>query len=131
MAFTLPTFNLLCNIYTGPWVTKVLRIANQPCNLALGRRISALPVEIGPDTSAGLTPTLLLPALVDIRDLGCASGYDLVEVPQGTGRWYFVMVVDDIGKGFANEHRYAQLQKAVDRNSTVDFPGAVWPTPIP
>jgi hypothetical protein len=56
-----------------------------------------------------LTMNLLLPALVDIRGPQDTIGADQVEVPAGSGRWYSVVGVDDIGKGFANEHRSAAL----------------------
>lgn len=53
---------------------------------------------------------LLLPPITDIRGMQDVSGFvDVVEVPQGTGRWYGVAVVDDVGKGYPNEHRTALL----------------------
>jgi hypothetical protein len=57
----------------------------------------------------------------DIRDLNTATGYDIVEVPAGTGRLYLVEQVDDVGKGFLNEHRCATLSKGL----------FTWPSPIP
>ena len=65
---------------------------------------------------------LLLPALTDVRYTGVGgtsdSFYDIVEVPAGSARWYWVLSVDDAGKGFANEHRVAELQ-------------AIEPLPVP
>lgn len=122
---------ILCNIYTGPWATKALRLAGVACNLALGKRISqslaALPAAFTITNDA----QLLLFKGTDIRDAGNASGYDVVEAPAGTGRFYWVLSVDDAGRGFANEHRVAFVQKAVAANNPVAFAGSFWPTPIP
>jgi len=130
VAFTLPTFNLLCDIYTGPWIGKALRLTGIQCNLALGRRV-ATPSDLPNNSPIQQTPVLLLPPSTDVRDGSCASGFDVVEVPRLSGRWYAVQVADDIGKGFPNEHRYAVLVKACQRNDSVLFPGLFWPTPIP
>jgi hypothetical protein len=129
MAFTLPTFDLLCNIFDYPLFV-VPRLANVPCNLAWGRRVG-LPFN---DASAGTgdsqafaSMTLLLPKLTDVRDWLCAppsTGADQIEVPAGSGRWYTVIAVDDIGKGFSNEHRAAWIGKT---GNALGF----WPTPIP
>jgi hypothetical protein len=67
--------------------------------------------------------TLLLPPGSDIRDGLTSTGYDAVEVPSGSGRYYTVIFVDDVGKGFPNEYRMAFLVKS-DVNGD-------WPTPIP
>lgn len=74
---------------------------------------------------------LLLPPLTDIRDASCNGFSDVVEVPSASGRWYVVMYVDDVAKGFANEYRTANLVKmGPDAIPTaVNFP--YWPTPIP
>jgi hypothetical protein len=65
--------------------------------------------------------SLLVPKKTAIMDRqGPGSATHFVEAPKGTGRWYEVIMVDDIGKGFPNEHRYAVLVKY-----------GVWPDPIP
>ena len=71
---------------------------------------------------------LLLPALTDIRSVvtfpgGGGSKCDIVECPLGSGRFYLVISVDDVGKGFGNEFRCAAIQ-------ATNLYG-VWPTPIP
>lgn len=75
-----------------------------------------------PDPSG--TPFLwmlvMLPSATDIRPPNSAGGADKVEMPAGSGRFYQVQFVDDIGKGFPNEHRFAILAQM-----------GVWPTPIP
>jgi len=68
---------------------------------------------------AGL-PTLLVNALTDIRDQFTAGGASIVEVPQGSGRFYDVVMVEDVAKGFLNEHRMALISKR-----------GIWPAPIP
>lgn len=136
MAFTLPDFNLTCDIYTAgspnQFNDKVFRLSS-PCNLAFGRRVMVFPGEWAQDNGTG-TPSaqLLLPALTDIRDWpGSPSpGPDIVECPAGTGRWYIVLGVDDLGKGFVNEHRYALIAK-IGAFFGAAWAGATWPTPIP
>lgn len=122
MAYSLPSFNLLCNIYTKTALTVLPapRIANVPCNLAHGRRV----YPVGVPGVAGAAK-LLLPAGTDIRDASTlgANLADTVEVPAGSGRHYVVITVDDLGKGFANEHRYAIISKTVQYG--------FWPAPIP
>jgi hypothetical protein len=128
MAYRLPNFNILCNIKTAgagippppphaPW-----RIANQPCQLTYGQRVNV--ASTGGTSVAGVivvSMSLLLPALTDIRGLQDTVRYDLVEVPAGSGRYYSVSYVDDIAKGFANEHRTAALL-AMDGTWTAPYP---------
>lgn len=121
MSFTLPTFNITCNV----WSNGVNPLANPPratfpCNLAFGRRVQNNPTAGG---IPGIRMTLLLPVGTDIRSQFNASGYDTVEVPAGSGRLYWVQGVDDIGKGFPNEHRAALIYAT----SGYGF----WPTPTP
>jgi len=120
MAFTEPTFNLVCNVFdhgttTGP------RIVDLECNLAWGRRVNVATTG-GTDTIGipFLAMSLLVPAGSDIRGPQSAELPDNIECPSGSGRFYEVVFVDDIGKGFDNEHRCAMLQQS-----------APWPTPIP
>lgn len=132
MAYTLPEFNLTCNIYTGPWLTKVLRISPD-CNLAMSKRVQEGAVEIGVGFGfSNPTMSLLLPPLTDVRDAsGASEQYDIIECPAGSSRWYGVLGVDDIGKGFANEHRVAFISKLFQAQDPTPFAGAIWPTPIP
>lgn len=123
MAFVLPTFNLTCNIFTNPYTPgDPPRIADQICQLRA-------PAANNGGFGSGLLAVtqiiqLLLPPGTDIRDTYCTptSRADFVEAPAGSGCFYQVMWVNDIGKGFANEHRYATLAK------TAIVP---WPVPIP
>lgn len=116
MAYRLPTFNLVCNISNpndaDPSQPPVppFRIEGQVCQLTYGRRVQV--ASTGGTGEVGvlvLTMNLLLPALTDIRGPQDLFGYDVVEVPAESGRWYRVFGVDDIGKNFANEHRTASI----------------------
>jgi hypothetical protein len=131
MAFRLPEFNIECEIYRGPWLTKTLASAHQPCNLAYGKRIAVTSSDTFFQDQYSVLMQLLLPPLVDIRDLSCAAVSDVVEVPAGSGRWYQVCNVDDIGKGFDNEHRCALLFKIAATMFGSSYAGLSWPAPIP
>lgn len=132
MAFTVPEMPLTCDIYQGPWLTKVLRVSS-PCNLAVGRRVQDGELPIGIVFGMSMpTMSLLLPSGTDIRDYSTNDlDYDIVECPQGSGRWYGVLGVDDVGKGFGNEHRLAYLSKIYEFLDPTPLAGCVWPTPIP
>ena len=128
MAFKLPSFNLLCNISqpdiagTPAIPTLPLRIVNQACQLTYGRRVQVS--STGGTTQVGvltLTMNLLLPKLIDVRGPQDVVSADMVEVPAGSGRWYTVVGVDDIGKGFSNEHRTASLY-ALPSSWTAPYP---------
>lgn len=120
MAYILPDFNLRCDVYSNASPPPAAaRVASLACNLAFGRRI-----QLTQTSSLGALMTLLVPAGSDVRSAVCASGHDWVEVPAGSGRRYAVFGVDDVGKGFANEHRAVLLQPVV-------LGGVFWPVPIP
>lgn len=125
--FTLPQFNLSINIWHyATWFGQFPGTIPAPdvvttCNLALGKRISP---------PGAFFMWALLPALTDIRDglKSPATGNgDIVEVPAGSGRYYFVESVDDAGKGFANEHRVAAIMHS---NLAFTFLPD-WPVPYP
>jgi len=122
MAFVLPTFNL-----TGKIVSFAGNPATAPVRLEVECQLRAPNVSYASSwfTVSNYTPGVisLWPPLTDIRDRWSApiNSPDYVEIPSGSGRWYFVAYVDDIGKGFPNEHRFALMGK-------VNNP--VWPTPI-
>jgi len=137
MAFTPPSFNLTCEVFAGPYDTRVLRLTGQPCNLALGRRVTRGfhdPVSLGFGDACA---NLLLPVGTDVRDNAQLSGplgtgvYDIVEVPSGSGRWYVVADVDDVGKGFSNEYRYCSLAKLSSNSGLSNTTGLYWPIPMP
>jgi len=131
MAFTVPTFNLSVQIYTGPWPVTSPRLTVMG-NLAYGRRVQQVRVtDVGNQESYGGQETLLLPPLTDIRDGGNGQ-QDYVQIPAASGRWYVVMLVEDVAKGFSNEYRAATVGKIWQGiNGGGSFPGLFWPTPIP
>lgn len=120
--YTLPQFNLTVNIWRAGVVPPTGPPASSPKgNLAWGRRV-AVP-STGGTSSIGIplmTMTLLLPPHTDVRGDPFGINADVIECPAGTGRYYICRFVDDLGKGFANEHRGAVLTQVLP-----------WPTPIP
>jgi hypothetical protein len=111
MAFALPNFNLQVNIYrhgnrppSAPdlTVTGALlfprSVAYYLCTFS----------EPGVQTvQCNLGMFLLLPKGTDIRSQNAPAGRDYAEVPAGSGRYYAVYMVDDVGKGYATEYRRA------------------------
>jgi hypothetical protein len=116
MSFVLPTFNLTVSGWRrlGNGRTYAAPDFSVTGNLSVGRRVmiagSPWTTTYGELTITAAIPVeLLLPAFTDIRAAWNAQLEDLVEVPAGTKRFYRVVQVDDIGKGFANEHRIAWI----------------------
>lgn len=133
MAFNVPNFNLLCNVWQGLCPGNVLPgaapggapdIAILPCQLYTWPKEGwvANPVDgAGPVPGPNYTMVILrIPKLTDIRDFCNAAGPDIVECPAGSNRWYIVRCVEDQHKGFPNEYRRLMMSKCF-----------VWPTPIP
>jgi len=122
MAFVLPTFNLQANIYTWSnpqaYVTPRLTV---DCQLrAPSMTVASTSINPG-GTYSGMV--LLVPPLTDLRDHFSSPGThgDSIEVPAGSGRFYYCLFCDDVGKGFPNEHRFAILFKTQ----------YIWPVPMP
>lgn len=122
MPFVIPQMPLEVHI----WRTTPIPPTDPPdviCmgNLAWGKRVG-VPSTGGTGTLGVvlMTMTLLVPKGTDIR--GDAEGItpDIVECPAGSGRYYVCYFVDDLGKGFLNEHRGAILGH-----------GYNWPVPTP
>lgn len=121
MAFVLPTFNLNVGIWSGSSTPG----AGTPRVSTTGqlRPPNSGAAWYSPILGGVSTMVLLLPPGTDIRDAyqtGASS--DWVEVPIGSGRIYRVVIADDIGKGFTNEHRFAIVFKTS---------GYLWPIPMP
>lgn len=134
MSFTPPTFNLVCDIYSGPWMGKSLRLPSHPCNLALGRRVQQNFLDNWfqvPTSGMSLQLALLLPALTDLRDPFMGFPPDVIECPAGSGRWYGLQCFDDVGKGFPNEYRFAIVLKIGNVIDPGQYPGLFWPNPVP
>jgi len=118
--YVLPTFNLDVNLWhngnTPPAPPDTITVGN----LTPGRRTIG---KYATETGGAELPAnmfLLVPLGTDIRDAKGGTGDDLAEVPAGSGRFYTVRFVDDIGFGFSNEHRFAILSGL-----------GPWPIPFP
>jgi len=134
VAYTVPNFNLIADhwrfIAPLDFDTKVY-VGTLPCQLrSFGRNPHPIVGNLSTAPGFPYGVELLCEAGTDIRDSHCPDGVpDLVEVPVGTGRWYYVFVVDDVGKGFSNEYRYAVLGKVLSSYGVANAPD--WPVPIP
>lgn len=122
MAFVVPAMPIEFHAWTNgdDPLTDPPRVTDF-CNLAWGKRVSSYQGEIGTPNEPVMT--LLCLALTDIRGPQNSGGADVIECPKDSGRFYTCLGVDDIGKGFPNEHRAAILAW------TTDF--GAWPSPIP
>lgn len=129
MAFRVPSMPLAINI----WRYASL-VANPPdvvttCCLSVGKRSAEMTVPVYSNAAFNVTATsiyraliqpvceLLVPALTDIQPFGLnatAPNGDCAEVPAGSGRYYVVVGVEDVAKGFANEYRLAWALRGVD-----------------
>jgi hypothetical protein len=118
-AYAPPTFPMVAGIYTGAsFLPENLRL-EAPVNLAYGKGVTVqgwFPLD-GVDSLFGRA---LFPRGTDVRDRFASTGVDNVEIPAGSGRWYYVLSVYDAGAGFPNEHRVAIVAKT-----------GGWPTPLP
>jgi len=117
MAYRLPTFNLAADIYRilGLGGTYGVPDLSQVCNLCPGKRDQVY-LTGAPATNAAFTNDVsrefryaLFPALTDVRATWNGLAADIVEIPSGSQRFYVVIDVEDVGKGFPNEHRMATL----------------------
>ena len=146
MAFRLPGFNLNCNIWrSGNDVQANPPDIQSACSLVNGRsghdvlpaiNNATVPLMLSAATKLGNFMSLLVPKLLDIRGTqgGGANLGDAVEVPAGSGRFYIAQWVDDVGKGYLNEHREAMLIQ-LTLNWLVVFGNPwnvpAWPYPTP
>ena len=119
--FKIPTMNLICNVWRGDGAFPKTPDVTCNCNLSPGEFV------VGNEGSIGMY--LRVPAHTDLQWAISAHGSDIVEVPAGSGRFYIVAFVEDIAKGFPNEHRFAVLQ--VSANTPTPSGATPWPTPYP
>jgi hypothetical protein len=118
MAFIVPTFNLAGNYWRRstwgvhlPGVIPPPDIALFPCQL----RINATPF-VGTVISSLFMrlDQLLVPKLTDFRFAARTSAdfileTDILEVPSGSSRFYYLATINDVAKGFPNEYREALI----------------------
>lgn len=146
VAYRIPVFNLNVNIWRNSNVVGNPPDVTATCNLAAGERSQGLipytdQLNAAHQTAAyfrsAAIMTVLLPKRTDVRPPGMQfpgiSG-DLIEIPAGSGVYYVVLGVGDIGRGFQNEHRFAVVVMltgawmAITANPwNANFP----PTPLP
>lgn len=130
MPYVVPAMPLKCNIWRVSGVGGTYASPdepNVPCNLSPGRR-TFKPQSVPSTTVGHLEMEMLLPALTDVRSNFNGIESDLVECPSGSKRFYDVTFVDDIGKGFANEHRLCLMVMILAGGSVFGF---TLPVPLP
>lgn len=120
MSFVIPEMPLAINIWRAGTLVSAPPDVVSVCNLAYGKRVSILDEGATFGSISYIGAWVLLPKLVDVRDSTMPGGADQVEIPAGSRRYYMVDYVDDLGKGFPNEHRFAFCSKL-----------APWPSPAP
>lgn len=118
MAFTIPKFNLLCDIWRGNTAPPVgdPALAEVPCQLAWDRAADYV-ITVGANRIHPMK--LRVPAGTDLRGQLSSTFQDTVEIPSGSGRYYTCWMVDDVAKGFSNEYRQGLVFAVVQ------------PTPLP
>lgn len=121
MTFTVPNFNLSYNLWRNGHLPPLPPDLVGVCNLAWGKRVSSYQGVISVPNEPVMT--ILLPPGEDWRGPQTAAPDALVEVPAGSGRFYSILGVDDIGKGWPNEHRAAIVAWSVAAGP--------WPSPTP
>lgn len=127
MAFSIPNFNLIANVWRNNGIGKAWAAPDlvSACNLSPGRRVNLNLAGVGI-----IVVELLMPKLVDVRAQWNGLQADVVEVPAGSRRAYFVVNVDDVGKGFANEYRLVWLGYQPNGNPNL-LPITAAPVPLP
>jgi hypothetical protein len=124
---------------TWPAFTAAPDIMNQACQLR-GRPANLAATQFF--FELGLLQELIVAKGTDLRDPQFGDNqyfkwYDIVEAPSSSNRFFFVIGVGDVAKGFTNEYRAAVvapttvIQGAV-WNTLGGWPFAPnWPTPYP
>lgn len=121
-----PNFNLTCNIWTRtlPPPGNAPRLTS-PCNLQYSKKLTTKGDNV--TGARNMSMWLLLPAMTDVRGPLTEVAFiasDYVECPAGSSRWYQVVAVDDVSKGFASEYRCALIEQ-------IQSGALVWPVPMP
>lgn len=145
-AYRIPSFNLGVNIWRATSdVQAVPADVTAVGNLTNGRSGGGCLVwpitanaaaNVANFTLTQQTISLLLPKLTDVRGMegGANAAGDCIECPAGSGRYYVVLWVDDVGKGFFNEHREAVMIHTTANFLTVfgnPWNALPWPVPYP
>jgi len=111
MAYVIPSFNLVCALYSwadwgGVWPpTGDPRKVDQVCALIYGRRVnSVVENDNVEDKGTAGAMNVVFPVGADVRGNERLDGPDLMECPTNSGRWYRVIQTDTIGYGWPNAH---------------------------
>lgn len=109
MAYKTPTFNLTANYWHagGPPYPPPGQPLGTPCQLRMYRTAFMMTANTlgSPSTIA-----VLVPKGTDVRSAKISGGAaDTFEIPAGSRRFYAVLAVDDVAKGFLNEYRMVCL----------------------
>jgi hypothetical protein len=135
MAFRPPTFNLAVKIWRTATPYAGVAAVTTTGNLSLGKRVLSLPQQFSGGNMWPEFSEVLLPKLTDVRGIARAGASgDLLECPAGSGRTYYVLWVEDVGKGFPNEYRVAVCVQNTAYTLSENFntwAAPPWPLPTP
>jgi len=104
MSYTLPIFNVDCNIWHSPSVPPAVPDLFSSCQLYVNSR-GLLDIDELNDREWVPPVYLRLPFGTDVRR------EDLVECGAGSGNWYHVRWVERMHLGFANQYTIALLNQ--------------------
>jgi hypothetical protein len=140
MSYFVPQMPLECYVWRNPNEGGALNYLSPDqqyfCNLTPGKRLMFVPEQVVASKAPFVYMQLLLPKLADVRAfrldtmLGDQGG-DFIEVPKFSNRIYQACFVDDIGKGFANEHRICLMLQFYGGVNWSDVGYVPWPEPLP
>ena len=114
--YTLPTFNLQCDVHTGAMMGVPLGLRfTTVCQLVYGDLDAAITSPYIINADLGKVMYALFPKGTDIRTTVCGPLVfnDFLILPAGTLRQYQVLHVDDRWRGFTTEHRVACIRQCV------------------
>lgn len=135
MAFREPTFPLAFNLWRNTSLVTGPPDLQGMCNLAFGENAALYAPGYSQFKEDFIVVWMLFPKRTDVRPSSVhGNAQDCVEVPAGTGRFYLVVDVDDVGRGFTNEYRKALCAKITQGfgNFQLNPWGCPdWPLPIP
>jgi len=100
VSFTLPTFNLVCNLWRAPDTPSDPPTSTPDCQLYYPSR-STLPLEVSDDEIYSPAAWIRFPWGTDVL-VG-----DILEVAQGDGYFYEVRFTDRMHRGFPNQYLFA------------------------
>jgi len=121
MPYRVPVFNLTVNVWRqGVPVTDPPDLVIQGNLTPQRRRFAQYWFSPDPLVAPTWSIYLLVPKLTDLRDQYHTGGGDSVEIPAGSQRFYTIVFVEDVAKGFPNEYRFAVLAETPP-----------WPAPMP